>query len=92
MGQAKSRIHATTNPPGATAIEMREDKRPMRKNILSFLPAELQLDIVCHLPLTSVATICQLNMYWRAVGTDELLRRLLRSRAPKQRRMQGTWA
>ena len=85
MGKPKSRPKATTKRPGATENEMRKHKRPTRNNILSFLPAELQLDIVCHLPLTSVATMCQLNKYWRAVGTDEILRRLLPFTPPKTR-------
>ena len=77
VGQPKSRPKATTKRPGTTENEMRKHKRPKRNNFLGVLPAELQLDIVCLLPLTSVATICQLNKYWRAVGTDEILRRLL---------------
>ena len=64
---------------------MRKHKRPKRNIFLGFLPGELQLDIVCHLPLASLATICQLNKYWRAVGTDELLRRLLPFTPPKTR-------
>ena len=85
MGQPKSRPKATTKRPGATENEMRKHKRPRRNNVLSCLPAELQLEIVGHLPLKSVATICQLNKYWRAVGTDELLRRLLPFTPPKTR-------
>ena len=85
MGQPTRCPKATTKRPSATENEMRKHKRPKRNIFLSVLPAELQLDIVCHLPLTSVATICQLNKYWRAVGTDELLRRLLPFTPPKTR-------
>ena len=85
MGQPKGRPKTTTKRRGATENELRNHKRPKRNNFLSLLSAELQLDIVCHLPLTSLATICQLNKYWRAVGTDEILRRLLPITPPKTR-------
>ena len=43
---------------------------------LRSLPAELQLSILHHLPLTLLPTICLLNKHWCSAGTDELRQRL----------------